>query len=81
MLQRELDRSGQVLDFGEEVCPAGQGLRLSLCCLPAAKSRPSAEEMKKLMWLFGCPLLPGDVAQESWLHRDSNDLLLEVGPR
>lgn len=40
-----------------------------------------AEEMKKLMWLFGCPLLMDDVAQESWLAPGSNDLLLEVGPR
>uniref|UniRef100_A0A673VIM2 Phosphoribosylformylglycinamidine synthase n=1 Tax=Suricata suricatta TaxID=37032 RepID=A0A673VIM2_SURSU len=46
-----------------------------------AESLPSAEEMKKLMWLFGCPLSPGDVAQESWLCCDSSDLLLEVGPR
>ena len=49
--------------------------------LRAAESLPSAEEMKKLTWLFGCPLLPGDVAQESWLRSDSSDLLLEVGPR
>lgn len=33
------------------------------------------------MWLFGCPLLRDDVAQESWLVPGSNDLLLEVGPR
>ncbi|XP_040857208.1 phosphoribosylformylglycinamidine synthase [Ochotona curzoniae] len=46
-----------------------------------AKVLPSAEEMRKLMWLFGCPLLLGDVAQESWLHAGPSDLLLEVGPR
>ncbi|XP_024420604.1 phosphoribosylformylglycinamidine synthase [Desmodus rotundus] len=46
-----------------------------------AESLPSAEEMKKLMWLFGCPLLLDDVAQESWLLPGSSDLLLEVGPR
>lgn len=37
--------------------------------------------MKTLMWLFGCPLLRDDVAQEPWLVPGSNDLLLEVGPR
>lgn len=37
--------------------------------------------MKKLMWLFGCPLFLDDVAQESWLLPGSSDLLLEVGPR
>lgn len=37
--------------------------------------------MKKLLWLFGCPLLQDDVARESWLVPGSNDLLLEVGPR
>lgn len=57
---------------------AAQG---SLPCLPAAESPPSAEEMKKLMWLFGCPLSLDDVAQESWLLPGSSDLLLEVGPR
>uniref|UniRef100_A0A7N9DC60 phosphoribosylformylglycinamidine synthase n=1 Tax=Macaca fascicularis TaxID=9541 RepID=A0A7N9DC60_MACFA len=46
-----------------------------------AEALPSAEEMKKLMWLFGCPLLLDDVAQESWLLSGSSDLLLEVGPR
>ncbi|XP_034845458.1 phosphoribosylformylglycinamidine synthase [Mirounga leonina] len=63
--------------------PALQGVKTELCYNVnwTAKSLPSAEEMKKLTWLFGCPLLLGDVAQESWLHSDSNDLLLEVGPR
>ncbi|XP_022380344.1 phosphoribosylformylglycinamidine synthase [Enhydra lutris kenyoni] len=63
--------------------PALQGVKTELCYNVnwTAKFRPSAEEMKKLTWLFGCPLLPGDVALESWLHPDSNDLLLEVGPR
>nr|XP_035950437.1 phosphoribosylformylglycinamidine synthase [Halichoerus grypus]XP_035950438.1 phosphoribosylformylglycinamidine synthase [Halichoerus grypus]XP_035950439.1 phosphoribosylformylglycinamidine synthase [Halichoerus grypus] len=63
--------------------PALQGVKTELCYNVnwTAKSLPSAEEMKKLTWLFGCPLLLGDVAQESWLHPDSNDLLLEVGPR
>ena len=37
--------------------------------------------MKKLTWLFGCPLLLDDVAPESWLVPGSTDLLLEVGPR
>lgn len=49
--------------------------------LHAAESLPSAEEMKKLTWLFGCPLSLGDVAQESWLCSGCGDLLLEVGPR
>lgn len=70
-----------MLDLWGQVCQAGQGLRISPSCLLAAKSLPSAEEVKKLTWLFGCPLLLGDVAQKSWLHPDSNDLLLEVGPR
>ncbi|XP_066120312.1 phosphoribosylformylglycinamidine synthase isoform X1 [Saccopteryx bilineata] len=46
-----------------------------------AEALPSAEEMKKLMWLFGCPLSLSDVSQDSWLLPDSRDLLLEVGPR
>uniref|UniRef100_A0A8C0LW77 Phosphoribosylformylglycinamidine synthase n=1 Tax=Canis lupus familiaris TaxID=9615 RepID=A0A8C0LW77_CANLF len=63
--------------------PALQSVKTELCYNVnwTAKSPPNAEEMKKLMWLFGCPLLLGDVAQESWLHPDSSDLLLEVGPR
>lgn len=58
-----------------------QCLKVALLCLPVAESLPSAEEMKKLIWLFGCPLLLDDVAQESWLISGSSDLLLEVGPR
>ncbi|KAM9208139.1 phosphoribosylformylglycinamidine synthase isoform 1-T1 [Dugong dugon] len=46
-----------------------------------AKSLPSSEDMKKLQWLFGCPLLLDDVAQESWLCPGPSDLVLEVGPR
>uniref|UniRef100_A0A452USC1 Phosphoribosylformylglycinamidine synthase n=1 Tax=Ursus maritimus TaxID=29073 RepID=A0A452USC1_URSMA len=63
--------------------PELQGVKTELCYNVnwTAKSLPSAEEVKKLTWLFGCPLLLGDVAQKSWLHPDSNDLLLEVGPR
>ena len=54
---------------------------VSLPCFPAAESFPSNKEMKKLTWLFGCPLLLDDVAQESWLRPGPTDLLLEVGPR
>uniref|UniRef100_A0A5G2QS81 Phosphoribosylformylglycinamidine synthase N-terminal domain-containing protein n=2 Tax=Sus scrofa TaxID=9823 RepID=A0A5G2QS81_PIG len=63
--------------------PALQGIKTELCYNVnwTAESFPSAEEMKKLTWLFGCPLLLDDVAQESWLLPGSNDLLLEVGPR
>lgn len=46
-----------------------------------AETPPSEEELKKLKWLFGCPLLLDDVAQESWLHPAPGNLLLEVGPR
>ncbi|XP_075417024.1 phosphoribosylformylglycinamidine synthase isoform X2 [Tenrec ecaudatus] len=46
-----------------------------------AESLPSPEEMKKLEWLFGCPLLLDDVAQVSWLVPRPDDLVLEVGPR
>uniref|UniRef100_A0A8C7ACS8 Phosphoribosylformylglycinamidine synthase n=1 Tax=Neovison vison TaxID=452646 RepID=A0A8C7ACS8_NEOVI len=75
--------SGHIQQKLQGQLPALQGVKTELCYNVnwTAKSRPSAEEMKKLMWLFGCPLLPGDVALESWLHPDSNDLLLEVGPR
>lgn len=52
-----------------------------MTCFPAAESLPTAKEMKKLTWLFGCPLLQDDVSQESWLLPGSGDLLLEVGPR
>lgn len=54
---------------------------MPLSCLSTAETLPWPEEMKKLMWLFGCPLLQDDVAQESWLVPGSKDLLLEVGPR
>ncbi|XP_055223422.2 phosphoribosylformylglycinamidine synthase isoform X3 [Gorilla gorilla gorilla] len=63
--------------------PELQGVETELCYNVnwTAEALPSAEETKKLMWLFGCPLLLDDVARESWLLPDSNDLLLEVGPR
>ncbi|KAF0872648.1 PUR4 synthase, partial [Crocuta crocuta] len=63
--------------------PELQAIKTELCYNVnwTAESLPSAEERKKLMWLFGCPMSPGDVAQESWLRSDSSDLLLEVGPR
>nr|KAF6458097.1 phosphoribosylformylglycinamidine synthase [Rousettus aegyptiacus] len=63
--------------------PELQSLKTELCYNVnwTAESLPSTEEMKKLMWLFGCPLLLDDVAQESWLISGSSDLLLEVGPR
>lgn len=63
--------------------PELRGIKTELCYNVnwAAKSLPSIEEMKKLKWLFGCPLLLDDVAQESWLLPSSTDLLLEVGPR
>ncbi|XP_022451409.1 phosphoribosylformylglycinamidine synthase isoform X1 [Delphinapterus leucas] len=63
--------------------PELQGVKTELCYNVnwTAESSPSAEEMKKLTWLFGCPLLLDDVAQESWLLPGPTDLLLEVGPR
>uniref|UniRef100_A0A2K6A5N0 Phosphoribosylformylglycinamidine synthase n=1 Tax=Mandrillus leucophaeus TaxID=9568 RepID=A0A2K6A5N0_MANLE len=63
--------------------PQLQGVETELCYNVnwTAEALPSAEEMKKLMWLFGCPLLLDDVAQESWLLSGPSDLLLEVGPR
>ncbi|XP_049622311.1 phosphoribosylformylglycinamidine synthase [Suncus etruscus] len=63
--------------------PELQGVKTELCYNVnwTAESLPSEEELKKLTWLFGCPLLLDDVAQESWLLPASNDLLLEVGPR
>lgn len=63
--------------------PELQDIKTELCYNVnwSAKSLPSTEEMKKLKWLFGCPLLLDDVAQESWLLPSSTDLLLEVGPR
>ncbi|XP_054111797.1 phosphoribosylformylglycinamidine synthase isoform X2 [Callithrix jacchus] len=63
--------------------PELQGIETELCYNVnwTAEALPSAEETKKLMWLFGCPLLLDDVARQSWLLPGSNDLLLEVGPR
>ncbi|XP_023369825.1 phosphoribosylformylglycinamidine synthase isoform X2 [Otolemur garnettii] len=63
--------------------PELQGVETELCYNVnwTAEVLPNAEEMKKLMWLFGCPLLLDDVAQKSWLLLGSSDLLLEVGPR
>ncbi|XP_007126682.1 phosphoribosylformylglycinamidine synthase isoform X1 [Physeter macrocephalus] len=63
--------------------PELQGIKTELCYNVnwTAESSPSAEQMRKLTWLFGCPLLLDDVAQESWLLPGSTDLLLEVGPR
>ncbi|XP_077022032.1 phosphoribosylformylglycinamidine synthase isoform X2 [Tamandua tetradactyla] len=63
--------------------PELQGIETELCYNVnwTAESLPNAKEMKKLLWLFGCPLLLDDVAQESWLLPGLNDLLLEVGPR
>ncbi|XP_036308009.1 phosphoribosylformylglycinamidine synthase isoform X2 [Pipistrellus kuhlii] len=63
--------------------PELQSVKTELCYNVnwTAESPPSAEEMKKLIWLFGCPLLLDDVSQESWLRPGSSDLLLEVGPR
>ncbi|XP_057632351.1 phosphoribosylformylglycinamidine synthase isoform X1 [Chionomys nivalis] len=67
----------------QEKLPKLQSVETELCYNVhwAAETLPGAEEMKKLKWLFGCPLLLDDVAQESWLVPGSNDLLLEVGPR
>ncbi|XP_057632352.1 phosphoribosylformylglycinamidine synthase isoform X2 [Chionomys nivalis] len=66
----------------QEKLPKLQSVETELCYNVhwAAETLPGAEEMKKLKWLFGCPLLLDDVAQESWLVPGSNDLLLEVGP-
>ncbi|XP_004684670.2 PREDICTED: phosphoribosylformylglycinamidine synthase isoform X1 [Condylura cristata] len=63
--------------------PELQGVKTELCYNVnwTAKSLPNAKEMKKLTWLFGCPLFLDDVAQKSWLLPGSSDLLLEVGPR
>ncbi|XP_055450276.1 phosphoribosylformylglycinamidine synthase [Psammomys obesus] len=75
--------SERVLRKLREKLPQLLGVETELCYNVhwAAKTPPGAEDMKKLMWLFGCPLLVNDVAQESWLVPGSNDLLLEVGPR
>nr|XP_019600699.1 PREDICTED: phosphoribosylformylglycinamidine synthase [Rhinolophus sinicus] len=63
--------------------PELQSVKTELCYNVnwTAESLPTAKEMKKLTWLFGCPLLQDDVSQESWLLPGSSDLLLEVGPR
>ncbi|XP_062965913.1 phosphoribosylformylglycinamidine synthase [Cynocephalus volans] len=75
--------SGHTRTKLQEKLPELQGVETELCYNVnwTAEALPSAEEMKKLMWLFGCPLLLDDVAQESWLFPGSSDLLLEVGPR
>ncbi|XP_058415735.1 phosphoribosylformylglycinamidine synthase isoform X1 [Diceros bicornis minor] len=75
--------SGQTRRKLQGKLPELQGVTTELCYNVnwTAESLPSAEEMKKLTWLFGCPLLLDDVAQESWLLPGSSDLLLEVGPR
>ncbi|XP_050018574.1 phosphoribosylformylglycinamidine synthase [Alexandromys fortis] len=75
--------SGHALRKLQEKLPTLQSVETELCYNVhwAAETLPGAEEMKKLKWLFGCPLLLDDVAQESWLVPGSNDLLLEVGPR
>ncbi|XP_070245550.1 phosphoribosylformylglycinamidine synthase isoform X1 [Bos mutus] len=63
--------------------PELQGVKTEQCYNVnwTVESFPSNKEMKKLTWLFGCPLLLDDVAQESWLRPGPTDLLLEVGPR
>ncbi|XP_041521622.1 phosphoribosylformylglycinamidine synthase isoform X1 [Microtus oregoni] len=75
--------SGHALRKLQEKLPKLQSVETELCYNVhwAAETLPGAEEMKKLKWLFGCPLLLDDVAQESWLVPGSNDLVLEVGPR
>ncbi|XP_038182146.2 LOW QUALITY PROTEIN: phosphoribosylformylglycinamidine synthase [Arvicola amphibius] len=75
--------SGHALRKLQEKLPKLQSVETELCYNVhwAAETLPEPEEMKKLKWLFGCPLLLDDVAQESWLVPGSNDLLLEVGPR
>ncbi|KAG3269934.1 phosphoribosylformylglycinamidine synthase, transcript variant X1 [Ictidomys tridecemlineatus] len=75
--------TGQTLQKVQRQLPELQGVETELCYNVdwTAEAFPNAEEIKKLKWLFGCPLLLDDVAQKSWLLPDSNDLLLEVGPR
>ncbi|XP_043820511.1 phosphoribosylformylglycinamidine synthase isoform X1 [Dromiciops gliroides] len=60
-----------------------QGIETELCYNVnwTAESLPNSHEIKKLEWLFGCPLESDDVARETWLLSGPNDLLLEVGPR
>ncbi|MBZ3888399.1 Phosphoribosylformylglycinamidine synthase [Sciurus carolinensis] len=75
--------SGHILQKVQRQLPELQGIETELCYNVdwTAEALPSTEEMKKLKWLFGCPLLLDDVAHNSWLLPGSNDLLLEVGPR
>uniref|UniRef100_A0A8C9URM5 Phosphoribosylformylglycinamidine synthase n=1 Tax=Spermophilus dauricus TaxID=99837 RepID=A0A8C9URM5_SPEDA len=75
--------TGQTLQKVQRQLPELQGVETELCYNVdwTAEAFPNAEEIKKLKWLFGCPLLLDDVAQKSWLLPGSNDLLLEVGPR
>ncbi|ERE69423.1 phosphoribosylformylglycinamidine synthase [Cricetulus griseus] len=75
--------SGCALRKLQEKLPELQSVETELCYNVrwAAETLPGVEEMKKLKWLFGCPLLLDDVAQEPWLVPGCNDLLLEVGPR
>ncbi|XP_069857533.1 phosphoribosylformylglycinamidine synthase isoform X2 [Dipodomys merriami] len=75
--------SGHTLRRLQGKLPELQNVETELCYNVdwTATALPSAEEMKKLLWLFGCPLLMDDVAQKSWLLPGPNDLLLEVGPR
>uniref|UniRef100_A0A8D2CSN4 Phosphoribosylformylglycinamidine synthase n=1 Tax=Sciurus vulgaris TaxID=55149 RepID=A0A8D2CSN4_SCIVU len=75
--------SGHILQKVQRQLPELQGIETELCYNVdwTAQALPSIEEMKKLKWLFGCPLLLDDVAHNSWLLPGSNDLLLEVGPR
>ncbi|KAM5273538.1 phosphoribosylformylglycinamidine synthase [Ctenodactylus gundi] len=79
----EVAASGHVLRKLREKLPELEGFETELCYNVnwTAEALPSAEEMKKLKWLFGCPLLLDDVAQASWLLPGFSDLLLEVGPR
>ncbi|XP_006863468.1 PREDICTED: phosphoribosylformylglycinamidine synthase [Chrysochloris asiatica] len=75
--------SGRIQRKLQEQLPELQGVKMELCYNVdwTAESLPSTEEMKKLKWLFGCPLLLDDVAHESWFLPCPNDLVLEVGPR
>ncbi|EHB04518.1 Phosphoribosylformylglycinamidine synthase [Heterocephalus glaber] len=75
--------SGQSVRKLQEKLPELERVETELCYNVnwTAEAVPSTLEMKKLKWLFGCPLFLDDVAQESWLRPGSNDLLLEVGPR
>ncbi|XP_008853975.1 phosphoribosylformylglycinamidine synthase [Nannospalax galili] len=75
--------SGHILQKLQGKLPKLQTVETELCYNVnwTAEALPSAKEMKRLKWLFGCPLFLDDVAQESWLLPGSNDLLLEVGPR